>query len=653
MFRQIPTAISIAALLFAFALVGVACDGDGAPAGTPTASAFPTQAPVASAVPAAPAPLPLPTEVPALVSVPGGEGGFEPPSRDLFELSRRLNPPSGPPVARTVNPVPVTYEEGHNETFWVADLVDASSYRIDATLQVVSEHAYWYVDNDLKLERFDLENAAETFESQIHPLITGSFGDIWNPGVDNDPRLTVLHTAIRAAAGYYGSQDEFPSETHPQSNEREIIYMDGSRLRPGSPSYLGVLTHEFQHAIHWNQDSGEEAWVNEGLAEVAQEMAEGQPTFVERFLRSPDTQLNYWPADIGLSGPHYGASSLFFNYLAQHYGGYQGLSALVREQADGINGMNAYLASYGVSFVDVFKDWVIANYLDEPGGKHGYPDREVEVRGVGEITEFREYTLQLHQFAAHYLDVSLHRDDALVTFEGGTEVEQIATRCHSGRYCWWGNRGDSIDSTLTRSFDLTGVNSATLEFWVWFETEKDWDYAYVEVSTDGGKAWNILEGRHTVSDNPVGNSYGHGFTGTSGTWVQERIDLSDYAGIEVMLRFEYITDDTVYLDGFVIDDIAVPEIEFFDDAEGERFWHAAGFTRTDGILPQDFLVQVVEHSADGEVAVRDLELDDENRGRMLVEGFGSRLDHAMVVIAAVTPATHKHALYTLTVGPDE
>ena len=41
------------------------------------------------------------------------------------------------------------------------------------------------------------------------------------------------------------------------------------------------------------------------------------------------------------------------------------------------------------------------------------------------------------------------------------------------------------------------------------------------------------------------------------------MDLSDYAGEEsVLLRFEYITDDGVNLDGILIDDVAIPEIDF-------------------------------------------------------------------------------------------
>ncbi|MCH8109693.1 MAG: immune inhibitor A [Chloroflexi bacterium] len=432
-----------------------------------------------------------------------------------------------------------------------------------------------------------------------------------------------------------------------------MIYMDGSRLKPGSRAYLGVLAHEFQHAVHWNLDSGEEAWINEGLSEVAKELAGYRASFVDLFLRNPDTQLNYWPDEIGTSGPHYGAATLFLSYLVQHYGGYNRLEELAQRQEDGVNGIEAYLSEYDTSFEDVFKDWVVANYLDASEGRFSYPDRSVRVRDVDLMFDYGDKEGVLPQFATRYIDLRLSDGDALVSFEGDSVATQVGGGCHSGRYCWWGNRGDSIDSKLTREFDLSGLTSATLEFWVWFSIEKDWDYAYVEVSADGGDTWAILKGRHTTSENPIGNSFGDAFTGDSDGWVQESIDLTPYTGGKVLVRFEYVTDDTVYLDGFVIDDIEVPALGFFDDAEQDNGWLAEGFKRIDNALEQDYFVQVIEVTADGATLVRDVELDADRRGELLVEGFGSRIEHAVIVISPITRDTSHPARYSLSIGASE
>jgi len=173
------------------------------------------------------------------------------------------------------------------------------------------------------------------------------------------------------------------------------------------------------------------------------------------------------------------------------------------------------------------------------------------------------------------------------------------TQAHSGKYLWWSNRGDDSDMTLTREFDLTGVQKATLEYWCWYDIEEDWDYAYVEVSPDGGKTWEILTTPSGTPENPNGNSFGWGYTGQSdggskAEWIQETVDLTPYAGKRVLVRFEYITDDAVNRPGFALDDVSVPEIGYFSDFEADGGgWEAAGFARHANVLPQRWLVQLV------------------------------------------------------------
>ena len=575
----------------------------------------------------------------------------EPPERDLFELAQRLGPVSDEPISRVVSSGPTSYEEGHQDTFFVTDLIDGSVHTIQGTLQVVSQHAYWYVDDAVALPVDALREAAAAYEGNIYPAVTRSFGDIWNPGVDNDPRLTILHTPLRQLVGYFSSRDEYPRQIIPESNQREIIYVDGEQVRPGSPVYLGVLTHELQHAVHWNLDPGEDAWVTEGMSELAKDLAGYGASFIDFFLDNPATQLNFWPNEVGSSAPHYGAATLFLMYLAQHYGGHEGLRLLAQESSDGIRGVEAYLSRYEKSFTDVFKDWVVANYLGAPDGPYGYGGRSVRVRDKKFISGYGVHTADLPQFASQYIELRLESGDALVEFQGDAVVAQVPTRCQSGRYCWWSNRGDSIDSMLTREFDLSALAEATLEFWTWFSIEDGWDYAYVEVSVDDGATWTILEGTHTTSENPLGNSYGHGYTGLSTGWERERIDLSPYVGGKLLLRFEYITDDSVYRDGFVIDDLAVPELGFLDDAEEDMGWQARGFVRIDNELPQEYLVQVVELEADGDNLVRQAEVDENGNGRILIQGFGERLSNAVIIVSPVTPHTHQPARFTLTLSP--
>ncbi len=80
-------------------------------------------------------------------------------------------------------------------------------------------------------------------------------------------------------------------------------------------------------------------------------------------------------------------------------------------------------------------------------------------------------------------------------------------------------------------------------------------------------------------------------------WIEETIDLTPYVGGEVLVRFEYVTDQAFTRNGWVIDDISIPEIGYFDDAETDAGgWQSEGWVRIANLLPQEFLVEVVESS---------------------------------------------------------
>ena len=623
---------------------------------TPVVEIAPQAAPVIALAPAPTQPAdaltPLPTPVPA---------PEEPPTRDLYAAAIEFGATygDGGTPARTIPADPECCQEGHKQRFFVTDLDDMTVYEIDATLRVVSENAYWYVDDSVAADVSDNEmrEAAAEFERRVRPAIVGAIGDIWTPGVDGDPRLTALHTPLDAA-GYFGASDEFPRAIHPYSNEREMIYMG---LPPSGAGYLGVLAHEFQHAVHWHLDEGEDAWVDEGMAEIAAYITGDRLGFTDSFMRRPETQLNYWPNESYKTAAHYGASGLFIGYVAQRCGGYAALGELAREQADGVNGIDRYLSSRcDMSFDEVFADWVIANYLDAPadehGGIYGYADQDLPSPRAVRVRSELDETRAQPQLSARYYELQLPQGTtAIIEFEGEAVAAQTAAgECRGGRRYWWSGAGDAVHAYLEREFDLSALTEATLSFWMWSDIEEDWDYGYVSVSTDGGANRTLLKGRHTTSANPLGNNFGSGITGESGGWVRELMDLTPYAGeASVLLRFEYITDEAVNLDGWLLDDISIPELGFADDAESADGWRAAGFRHTDNTLPQTYVVQLIEIGMDGAASVRRMLLADDGggklRGGMPVWGFGERIERAVLVVSPMAHGTYRPAEYRVRV----
>ena len=624
---------SLPLLGIAAGLLAVAC----ATLGTPT---IPPPNPSPSGTAATETPTPEPSEQPAS-SYPAA------PDRDLRLLASELKfPPGSPEIPRVVNPEPVSYSEGRRDTFWLVDLRHMTTYQEDFELRLVSRRAYWYVEEGLSVDQSDLERAAEEFESNIYPRVTKVFGKEWSPGVDNDPRISIIHARLRGVGGYFGSPDEHSSMVYPFSNQREAIYINAWWARPGSPVYHEVLAHELQHLVHWNGDPSEETWISEGLAEMAVSVAGYSPGGFRKYLDSPTVSLVHWPLGQGNAGPHYAGAALFAHYLSEHYGPLEDLRRLVVEPADGIAGINAYLedAGHSATFEDVFRDWVVANLLDELRGRYGYRNlslREPASKAIGDFTEFKA---QIPQYAPQYLDLTPLPGPVRLRFQGAPE-NQLLPLGESGSRCWWSNSGNSISSTLSRELDLRGLSQATLTYQVWYDLEEDWDYAYVEASANQGRTWQILEAPSSSARNPIGNSFGPGYTGSSGGWLDQRVDLTSYSGSNILLRFHYVTDDAVNGPGLCLRRIGVPEAGLVDD---DPAWKPDGFILTNNRVQQRYSVQVVEIGLGNEVIP--VTLADDNSGALVVPALEER-ERLMVIVSAMAPRTRQLAPYTLTIEP--
>ncbi len=610
---------------------------------TPTlATPSPTPPPAASTPTPTPRATPTPTPTPAATAAATSTEIHypTPPDRDLYDLTSRLVIKSGQPIPRVVNSQPVVYEVGRQDTFHVTNIENRNVHQLQATLHVVTDHAYWYIADGVHFNLDDLEESARVFEEEIRPRVTAVFGTELVPGVDNDVHLTVLHAPLSGVAGYYSSVDEYPSIVHPHSNQREMIYMTSS-LPLNSQSYLGTLAHEFTHAIQYRADDSDESWVNEGLAEIGSEIAGYVTSFRNAFLSRPSTSLINWPDAYGSSFYNYGGANLFFEYLAQHYGT-ESLGMLHEHPADSIQGVEAYLQNVdeGRSFRDAFADWTVANYLDvDGGGPYGYPDSQVRISDVRTIAGPAQFRDDVPQYGSKYYEV-ISRGSATLHFEGHTETSLVPRPSAGGDRCWWSNRGDSIDTTLTAEVALPDQDSLAMTYSLWYDIEEGWDYAYVEVSTDGGETWDVLEGHHSSPSDPVGNAFGPGYTGSSGRWLEDRIDLTAYRGMDALLRFEYVTDDALHGMGLCLDDIAVA------GRDGVP-WDANGFVRTPYNVPQEYLLTVIEKGT--EPSVRRVALDEQASAVVEINGSDVGFSNTVVVVSAVQEQTLEPASFRINV----
>ena len=119
---------------------------------------------------------------------------------------------------------------------------------------------------------------------------------------------------------------------------------------------------------------------------------------------------------------------------------------------------------------------------------------------------------------------------------------------HSPTHAWNDSPGALYPNAaqtalISPSFDLILYDTLLLSFYHQYDLEQDFDYGFVEVSTDGGSTWN-----------PVPAA---AFTGSSTGFVQDTVDLSAYLAHQgaAAIRFRMETDSSVNQGGWVIDDI--------------------------------------------------------------------------------------------------
>lgn len=578
------------------------------------------------------------------------------PRRDPVELALEFGRIQE--ETRTVRSEPFDVQVGDQQRFSLSNVNTNENFEIDATLVLILDHVLVYVENGLEINQDALERSIRQFNDEIYPRNRELFGEEWSPGVDGDPRLTVLNARIEGAGGYFSGKDEMPKSVNRFSNEREMFYINVESQIPGSDVYGSTLAHEFQHMIEWNEAERPAIWMNEGLSQLAEELngfSDSVTSVVPSYIINPDLQLTSWGDSPQESIAHYGASYLFMTYFYQQYGQDVELSQLIRDGAGEKLEIFAQIASQQnpeiQDFGDLYADWSIANLINDPrfnGGRYANAQLSQDLRVQPEPLGDSQQD-SVAQFGSDFWQIDAETQERVLRFDGSDTIGVVEAE-PEGNALWWSNRGDNANGSLTRTFDLRNVSSATLQFRLWYHIETDYDYTFVSVSTDGGTTFTTLPGRYTTTDDPQGANWGNGYTGFSGgsdaaSWVDEQIDLTPYAGQEIVLRFSIVTDDAVTKPGMVLDNIRIPEINFSDDAESDDAgWLALGFARTDNRLPQQWEVRLVRINGRN-VSFEPLELDDQNRGEYRLAAN----ERGALVVMATTPHTTERADYEISV----
>ncbi|HEY3311688.1 MAG TPA: hypothetical protein VGK00_08630 [Anaerolineales bacterium] len=578
------------------------------------------------------------------------------PANDPLELACRLKDKCNIPTELPSGP----YKTGDKLSFWLTNTDSAASFQIQATLKYVTEHAYFWVENGVNYNQADAKKLVDTFENKIYPTDREFFGSEWTPGIDGDPHVYLVYGRGigGSVAGYFSSPDEYHPDALKYSNAHEMFVFNADNSPLDETYTYGVLAHEFQHMIHWNQDRNETSWINEGFSEVASLLNGYYVGGLDmEYAMDPDVQLTDWGADQGTNGPHYGSSFLFLTYFLDRFGD-NATKDLVKDPQNGMESVDNILQSVKatdkvsgkpISADDLFMDWAVTNYVQDGSvgdGRYVYHNytKAPQMKDTDVISSCPDtITSTVHQYGVDYIRFNCSGMHTL-HFDGSIQTGLLPVDAFSGKKAFWSNKGDESDMTLTHEFDFNAVSGPlTLKYHTWYDLEKDYDYTFLEASSDGGKTWHILKTPSGTDSNPSGNSYGWGYNGQSNGWIEESVDLSQYKGQKVQIRFEYVTDPAANGEGFLLDDISIPELNYSTDFEkDDGGWQAEGFVNVENILPQTFRLALIDNK--GATSVQMITVGADQTGEINLD-----LSDATLVVSGTTRFTREDGHYSISV----
>lgn len=288
------------------------------------------------------------------------------------ELARRLQESGGyrPGAAKTV-----PQESGRIRKFAFPSFEGRPGITITSLLVATSERANAYVDllDVGRMSNDSIKVQIERFSETTYPIVTSAIGP--PSDVDNDGKIHFLYTnrvnpdnSLFGSAAFFHAASLLSVNQGGDGNLSDMFYID-----PDTDPWRmhGLLAHEFQHLISFNQrvlirnGQPEVLWLNEGLSHFCED------------LIGENRAHNDWHVDLLLrntsGGPlvttsrmgqmSRGAAYLFVRSLVEESG--TGILArLVQSDAIGLENIEA---AAGRQFGDIFERHVARLFLSGLG----------------------------------------------------------------------------------------------------------------------------------------------------------------------------------------------------------------------------------------------------------------------------------------------
>jgi len=245
-------------------------------------------------------------------------------------------------------------------SFWAIDFTVNSLYCVCAAEVSVGAQSRIFVEHGMSLPAglAGMPPALQTeFDTKIYPIDTANFGREPNPGIDGDPKITILLLNIRDGfngtggyvAGYFDPSNEYPLSAYPYSNQREMFFMNINPLLAFSPTeFYTTLAHEFQHMIHWEQKTrlknlDDDTWLDEAMSEAAPtDPGLYGPSCARLYTyeQDPSNSLTDWQGTVA----DYGIAYMWSQYFREQFG-MSIFKSMMTQTSVGITSVNQALSA--------------------------------------------------------------------------------------------------------------------------------------------------------------------------------------------------------------------------------------------------------------------------------------------------------------------
>lgn len=244
----------------------------------------------------------------------------------------------------------------------IMDMMPAMQRAIDSATAATSRNpAQGIIINDIEVFGPTPTTYAAQWQGKTNILLT----DIKDPAGSGN------------TVGFFAPVDQYDEVG---SNQMNLLYLDSKEgLSSGFASLASTIAHEFQHLIHFGQNSSSEIVYDEGCSEVASLLNGYRDRTNAAFLANTNVDLFRWSYDDGnLVEADYQRGMNLIHFLYEQYGENM-LRQFTKSQQFGMNRLNDALKKIGATddWMATMKNFAVANYLQTfpSDRRYGYLSR--------------------------------------------------------------------------------------------------------------------------------------------------------------------------------------------------------------------------------------------------------------------------------------